>query len=71
MKIRTFLILVLNLAVTAAAALLIIRNREILSATFQVTDTTFLPIYAVLGMTTERAAGNGFPLSTKANGGLV
>lgn len=50
MKIRTFLILVLNLAVTAGAAHLIIRNREILQAAFQVTDTTSLPIYVVVAI---------------------
>jgi len=33
-----------------AAALLIIRNRQILSAPFEVTDTLILPIYALLGI---------------------
>jgi lipopolysaccharide biosynthesis regulator YciM len=50
MKIRTFLILLLGLALTAAAALLVIRNQELLSTPFQVTDTVQIPIYAVLGI---------------------
>jgi hypothetical protein len=57
MKIRTFLILVLNLVVTAAAALLIIRNRQILSAPFEVTDTVTLPVYTLLGVTFLVGAG--------------
>jgi tetratricopeptide (TPR) repeat protein len=57
MKIRTFLILVLNLAVTAAAALLIIRNRQILSAPFEVTDTVSLPVYTLLGVAFLVGAG--------------
>jgi len=48
MKIRTFLILLLNLAATAAAALLVIRNQEALSAPFEITDTSWVPLYVVL-----------------------
>jgi len=50
MKIRTFLILLLNLAVTAAAALLVIRNQESLSAPFEITDTAWVPLYGVLAV---------------------
>lgn len=50
MKIRTFLVLFLNLAITAAAALLIIRNQVVLSSPFQVTDTTEIPVYTLLAI---------------------
>jgi lipopolysaccharide biosynthesis regulator YciM len=49
MKIRTFLILLGILILTAAAAVLVIRNQQILSARFSITDTVTLPVYAVLG----------------------
>lgn len=49
MKIRTFLILLANLILTAAAAVLVIRNQQILSARFSITDNVSVPVYAVLG----------------------
>ena len=50
MKIRTFLILLGILILTLAAAVLVIRNQQILSARFAITDTVTLPVYAVLGV---------------------
>ncbi len=49
MKIRTFLVLLLNLALTAAAALLVIRNHATLSLPFALTDDLTIPVYALLG----------------------
>lgn len=50
MKIRTFLILLLILILTAAAAVLAIRNQEVLSARFAVTDSATIPVYAALSI---------------------
>lgn len=50
MKIRTFLILLLNLAATAAAALLVIRNQDLLATPFQVSDNMEIPVHTVLAL---------------------
>lgn len=50
MKIRTFLILLLILAVTAASALLAIRNQLILAAPFEITDNLQVPVYLALAL---------------------
>ncbi len=50
MKIRTFLILLGLLVMTAAVAVLVIRNQQVLSAVFTVTETFSVPVYAVVGI---------------------
>ncbi|HZE89464.1 MAG TPA: hypothetical protein VE404_07955, partial [Verrucomicrobiae bacterium] len=49
MKVRTFLILLVILILTATSAVLVIRNQQILSARFAVTDRFSVPVYAVVG----------------------
>ena len=50
MKIRTFLILLVILILTAAGAVLAIRNQQILAARFAITETASMPVYAMIGI---------------------
>jgi len=50
MKVRTFLILLGILIITAASAVLAIRNQQILVARFAITDSFSVPVFAVIGL---------------------